>query len=276
MRCGPTSRSAHASAFSTASTPLGRSRERSSQPSCLLPEVGLRKTVYAGAAANFIVFAAAALLARYMPPPARFGPTPRGAEHALAAMHWILPLIAISGMISFVYEVLWTRLLGYVLGGSTAAFATMLASFLLGNRSRQRPGLARSEAVARAAGIGFASGPARNRRWPRGVRSGWRIGCRVSPPRWGPHRSNLVPGGLTAVADPAARSRSVSAPPSPSPSACSPQHAEEAAPASARVYAWNTAGLDRRGGGGWLLSAARTWLRGDRARGCALQSGAGR
>ena len=45
---------------------------------------------------------------------------------------WILPLIALSGMVSFTYEVMWSRLLGQVLGGSVYAFATMLASFLGG------------------------------------------------------------------------------------------------------------------------------------------------
>ena len=38
----------------------------------------------------------------------------------------------LSGVASFVYEVLWTRLLGHILGGSITAFATMLASFLCG------------------------------------------------------------------------------------------------------------------------------------------------
>ena len=37
-----------------------------------------------------------------------------------------------SGVASFTYEVLWTRLLGHVLGGSVYAFATMLATFLTG------------------------------------------------------------------------------------------------------------------------------------------------
>jgi predicted membrane-bound spermidine synthase len=38
----------------------------------------------------------------------------------------------LSGANTFAYEVLWTRLLGHILGGSIAAFATMLASFLSG------------------------------------------------------------------------------------------------------------------------------------------------
>jgi len=45
---------------------------------------------------------------------------------------WILPVIAISGVVTFSYEVLWTRLLSHVLGGTVFAFATMLASFLTG------------------------------------------------------------------------------------------------------------------------------------------------
>ena len=37
-----------------------------------------------------------------------------------------------SGAASFTYEVLWTRLLGHVLGASVYSFATMLATFLTG------------------------------------------------------------------------------------------------------------------------------------------------
>ena len=38
----------------------------------------------------------------------------------------------LSGATAFFYEVLWTRLLTHVIGGSVFAFATMLASFLAG------------------------------------------------------------------------------------------------------------------------------------------------
>jgi spermidine synthase len=95
----------------------------------LLPELGLRLTVYIGAATFALVFCAAALLARAAPPlaaaaaPASLRP-PR--------LHWALPLVALSGVVSFTYEVIWMRLLGYLLGGSIQGFATMLASFLLG------------------------------------------------------------------------------------------------------------------------------------------------
>src|SRR5258705_3553113 len=74
----------------------------------LLPALGLRHTVQFGAAVNALVFAAAAALARSAPP---------GSAAAPARSHgvpWILPAIAISGAVSFSYEVLWFRLLGQV------------------------------------------------------------------------------------------------------------------------------------------------------------------
>lgn len=95
----------------------------------LLPAFGLRQTVYLGIAGNAIVFLAAWALARGIAgmPPDEADDAPRGPR-----FHWILPAMTVSGIVSFVYEVLWTRLLGQILGGSTAAFASMLSSFLLG------------------------------------------------------------------------------------------------------------------------------------------------
>ena len=40
----------------------------------------------------------------------------------------ILPLVLVSGAVSFTWEILWTRLLVQLLGGSVYAFATMLAT----------------------------------------------------------------------------------------------------------------------------------------------------
>ena len=108
----------------------------------LLPGVGLMGTVYFGVAINFLVFVLAALLAR------SYGDFFQGQDAAAAPAgepqthvgqidisprrQWVLPIMLLSGANSFVYEVLWTRLLGHVLGGSIAAFATMLAGFLSG------------------------------------------------------------------------------------------------------------------------------------------------
>lgn len=45
---------------------------------------------------------------------------------------WILPIMMLSGAIAFVYEILWTRMLTHTLGSSLTAFATMLGAFLAG------------------------------------------------------------------------------------------------------------------------------------------------
>ncbi len=96
----------------------------------LLPAFGLHGTVLVGVAANAAVFALAAVLATRAP---ALEPEPGDTARPRAdRRRMILPLIALSGTVSFTYEVLWTRLLGHVLGGSVYAFATMLASFLLG------------------------------------------------------------------------------------------------------------------------------------------------
>jgi spermidine synthase len=99
----------------------------------LLPAFGLRGTVWFGVLTNFVVFVIAVLLAR------RVGQStadrqvaPTGEEAVASGAKFILPLIAMSGALSFVYEVLWTRMLSHVLGSSIYAFATMLSAFLAG------------------------------------------------------------------------------------------------------------------------------------------------
>lgn len=99
----------------------------------LLPGFGLRRTIWVAVGANLLVFAAAAFLSRglvaLLPPAAS---PPPAATRGEGRGRWVLPLVCLSGTVSFAYEVLWTRLLGHLLGGSVYAFATMLASFLTG------------------------------------------------------------------------------------------------------------------------------------------------
>ncbi len=102
----------------------------------LLPALGLTKTVWVGVAVNALVFAIAAALSRRAPALAvdnagdeRVGASEPGIS---AQPAWILPLMLVSGAVAFLYEVLWTRLLAHVLGGSIYAFSTMLAAFLAG------------------------------------------------------------------------------------------------------------------------------------------------
>ncbi len=124
----------------------------------LLPTLGLKGTVWVGVLVNAVVFVIAAWLAKRAPTvkiPDSDEPTPAltgfiencvtpltkphgqsKAERLRAVFReqpaWILPLILISGANAFFYEVLWTRMLAHVLGGSIYAFATMLAAFLTG------------------------------------------------------------------------------------------------------------------------------------------------
>jgi spermidine synthase len=91
----------------------------------LLPRLGLGGTVLTAAALNTCAFLLALPLRReavaVMPrPPAQ------------SARGYILPLVLVSSAVSFTYEILWTRALTFVLGGSLYAFATMLAVFLAG------------------------------------------------------------------------------------------------------------------------------------------------
>jgi spermidine synthase len=95
----------------------------------LLPSLGLRWTVYVGAATNALVFVAAALVARSAAPGL---PAADAQRDRPPRFHWVLPVVALSGAISFTYEVLWTRLIGQMVGGTIQGFATMLGSFLLG------------------------------------------------------------------------------------------------------------------------------------------------
>ncbi len=123
----------------------------------LLPALGLNGTVWVGVAVNALVFVIAALLARRgrdsaageatiaVAPPTSFlaacvrplfqgtaAPRERMATVFRSQPGWILPLMLVSGATAFLYEVLWTRMLTHVMGGSIYAFATMLAAFLTG------------------------------------------------------------------------------------------------------------------------------------------------
>ena len=128
----------------------------------LLPALGLDATIWTGVAVNLLVFCLAVMLARRAPlqlvaaatDPAEGRPvlSPIGFANACLAPllksngpwrtrlgeafvrqpAWILPLMLVSGANAFFYEVLWTRMLAHVMGGSIYAFATMLAAFLTG------------------------------------------------------------------------------------------------------------------------------------------------
>ncbi len=98
-----------------------------------LPALGIRQTVWLAVAVNVLVFFIAMLLVRGDDARAGAAKAPLTAPPPRrAAFHFMLPLMLVSGALSFAYEVLWVRLLSQLLGGSMYAFATMLGSFLAG------------------------------------------------------------------------------------------------------------------------------------------------
>src|SRR5579871_1364217 len=100
----------------------------------LLPWGGLPGTIMTAGVLNLaIALAAFKIDAASAPVKAQ---AERGWE-ALPARHgpfesWTLWVAALTGLSSFAYEVVWTRMLSLVLGSSVHAFELMLASFILG------------------------------------------------------------------------------------------------------------------------------------------------
>jgi len=208
----------------------------------LLPALGLRRTVLVGVGVNALVFALAALVARAQPDAPHATPPVPGAAEADPLPHAraILPIILVSGAVSFTYEVLWTRLLGHVLGGSIYAFASMLASVLVGIALGGALG-ARLATAPRRAARGFAVAQAVT-----GVASAAAFRALDAVPAFA---AWLGAGGRASLATNALLAMAVLVPPALSIGATYPfavrvlaRGPADASPASARVYAWNTVG----------------------------------
>jgi predicted membrane-bound spermidine synthase len=213
----------------------------------LLPALGLRGTVWAGVALNALVFALAAWVARAQPREAAPAGAAAEAERAVAASGSllpraaaILPLALLSGAVSFAYEVLWTRLLGHVLGGSIYAFATMLASVLVGIALGGALG-ARFATTPRAAARGFAFAQVAT-----AVLATLAFRALDAVPAFA---TRLGAGSSAGLAANAALAMAILVPPALAIGTTFPfavrvlaRGPHEASRASARVYAWNTAG----------------------------------
>jgi spermidine synthase len=104
----------------------------------LLPNIGLRATVWCGVAVNLLVFVIAIQLQAPASRPSAKQTQPTHEPQTgpqSGPRPWpsaVLAVMLVSGAASFGYEILWTRMLSHLLGGSIYAFATMLASFLAG------------------------------------------------------------------------------------------------------------------------------------------------
>jgi len=223
----------------------------------LLPALGLAHTVWVGAALNVVVFLLALALARRVP----YEKSPKGYSDDPSAVPaparirkytfkafpgpaWVLPLMLLAGAVAFFQEVLWTRMLSHVVGSSIYAFGVMVASFLSGialggiigaavARTRERAAVALGLALVVAAGAAAMAYLHLEDLLPSAAgllgKSNVYFGFL--------HVPNSLFCGLLLLPMTLAIGMTY-----PLAVRVLASDAEEAAPASARVYAWNTVG----------------------------------
>jgi spermidine synthase len=231
----------------------------------LLPRLGLGRTVLTAAGVNLLVFLLTVILARGREAgegvgrlaPGHGPPSGGGAPRAPSNGTWVLPLILLSGAVSFTWEILWTRLLSHLLGGSVYAFATMLATFLVGlslgsglasrlalTAERARSGFALAQFAV--AGLSLAAFAMLDRlpdlaRRLAASGDGWLVSGTILG------AATLLPGAVAVGATFPLAVR------------CLAADARDAARASGRVFAWNTVGavVGALGAGYLMLPALR-------------------
>lgn len=99
----------------------------------LIPAVGLPGTSISAGLLNFVVAGLAWWLARDPEAsPAPVSAQAAGGSGSLRTLRLVLWATAISGAASFVYEIVWIRMLGLAVGSTQHAFELMLASFIAG------------------------------------------------------------------------------------------------------------------------------------------------
>lgn len=100
----------------------------------LIPAVGLPGTLTTAGILNLALALVAFALARSPPAPLAVPPMATAEEPAesRALIRYLMITAGLTGLSSFIYEVVWIRMLSLVLGASTNAFELMLASFILG------------------------------------------------------------------------------------------------------------------------------------------------
>lgn len=101
----------------------------------LIPQLGLPGTILLAGACNAAV-AVAAYLTMRLPAAgqqaAAARPLPPQPAGPRTELRLLLAVAALTGLSSFIYEVVWIRMLTLVLGAATHAFELMLAPFILG------------------------------------------------------------------------------------------------------------------------------------------------
>ena len=102
----------------------------------LIPAFGLPGTLRFAGAANIALALAAFALAMESPPAFAVARIAAAGSRREEAGPRLLPILLatalLTGLSSFIYEIVWIRMLSLVLGASTYSFELMLASFILG------------------------------------------------------------------------------------------------------------------------------------------------
>jgi spermidine synthase len=192
----------------------------------LLPTQGLTRTIWSAAAIN-VIAAALALTVSQTTTRRRSGFAAAWAAASRASFSrppaptWILPLMLLSGAVALLHELLWTRLLSQVLGSSLQAFGLMLAGALSG--------------LALGAAVGSAF--ARDRRIATVSFVVAEVACAAAAAA-AYHFVGFLPSSTLGALPIAFFSGATF----PLAVRILAKRAEDAAPAAARVYAWNTLG----------------------------------
>ena len=97
----------------------------------LLSQFGLDGTVRVAGGMNLTIAGILWLVLRRLPPPQALTKSPDSAT-SRAAPRLILGVALFTGAASFIYEIVWIRMLNMVLGSSTHSFELMLSAFILG------------------------------------------------------------------------------------------------------------------------------------------------
>jgi spermidine synthase len=101
----------------------------------LIPAVGLPGTLITAGIINVLIGIVAYMLSKTAPPPLAVAPSAAPVAADALGRRLVTLLLAtalLTGLSSFIYEIVWIRMLSFVLGASTYSFEIMLASFILG------------------------------------------------------------------------------------------------------------------------------------------------
>jgi spermidine synthase len=100
----------------------------------LIPAVGLPGTLLTAGSINVAIAIVAFALSKTPPPALVVTQEPIVSQDPLGRRLLVLLLATafLTGLSSFIYEIVWIRMLSFVLGASTHSFEIMLASFILG------------------------------------------------------------------------------------------------------------------------------------------------